>query len=149
MGLFSGWVDKFKKGLQKTKEAFSSPIRKLLSVFRNLDESTLEVLEPRLIGADVRVEATTKIMESLRQAYKKGDIKTTDQVLDFLKADLRRRLTEHGNALNLAKSGPTVILIAGVNGVGKTTSIAKLASYLTKEKKKVILAASDTFRAAA
>jgi len=149
MGLFSGFVDKFRKGLQKTKEAFSNPIRKLLSVFRNLDEATLEELETLLIGADVGVEATTRIMESLRQAYKKGDIKTTDQVLGFLKTELRRRLTEHGNALNHAASGPTVILVAGVNGVGKTTSIAKLASHLHKGGKKVILAASDTFRAAA
>ena len=149
MGLFGGFLDKFKQGLRKTREAFSSPLRKLFSVFRSLDESTLEELETILIGADVGVEATRKIVDGLRAAYKKGEIKTSEQVMDWLKKDLKTRLVEHGNEVRFAPSGPTVILVCGVNGVGKTTSIAKLTALYRKEGKRVILAASDTFRAAA
>jgi fused signal recognition particle receptor len=85
----------------------------------------------------------------MRLAYKKGEIKTTDQIVPFLKTDLKQRLTEHGNDVRWATSGPTAILVAGVNGVGKTTSIAKLATLFRREQKRVMLAASDTFRAAA
>jgi fused signal recognition particle receptor len=149
MGFLGGFFDKFKSGLKKTREAFSSPLRKLFSVFRSLDDATIEELETLLIGADVGVDATKKIVESLRAAYKKGEIKTTDQVMDWLKKDLKSRLLEHGNDVRFAASGPTVILVCGVNGVGKTTSIAKLTALFRKEGKRVILAASDTFRAAA
>jgi fused signal recognition particle receptor len=149
MGLFSGFLDKFKKGLEKTKEVFTAPLKKIFSAFRKLDEATLNEIEEALITADFGVEATTKIMDALRAAYKKREIETTDKVLDFLKKDLKRRLTEKGNDVLWAPAPPTVILVAGVNGVGKTTSIAKLARYFTNEKKKVILCASDTFRAAA
>lgn len=149
MGLLGGFLDRFKKGLAKTKEVFTAPIRKLVSVFRNLDDSVLEELEAILIQADVGVDATQKIMDRLRKAYKAGEIKTTDQVLAFLKGDLKARLAGGGTALNLAPSGPTVILVVGVNGVGKTTSIAKLTAHLRRDNRKVILAASDTFRAAA
>jgi fused signal recognition particle receptor len=149
MGIFSGFIDKFKQGLAKTKEVFTAPLKKIFSAFRNLDDATLEEIEEALITADFGVEATTKIMEALRQAYKKGEIKTTDQVLPFLKADLKRRLVEKGNDILWAPQGPTVILVCGVNGVGKTTSIAKLAQALKREGKKIVLCASDTFRAAA
>ena len=149
MGFFSGFIDKFKQGLQKTKEVFTAPLKKIFSVFRNLDEQTLDEIEEALITADFGVEASGKIMEALRAAYKKGEIKTTDQVLPWLKADLKRRLTEKGNDLLWAPSGPTVVLVCGVNGVGKTTSIAKLAQALKREGKTVVLCASDTFRAAA
>ena len=149
MGFLGGFFDKFKSGLQKTREAFSSPLRKLFSVFRSLDDATIEELETLLIGADVGVDATKKIVEGLRAAYKRGEIKTTDQVMDWLKKDLKSRLLEHGQDVRFAPSGPTVILVCGVNGVGKTTSIAKLTALFRKEGKRVILAASDTFRAAA
>src|SRR5262245_6024601 len=149
MGFLGGFLDKFKQGLKKTREAFSSPLRKLFSAFRSLDEATLEELETLLIGSDVGVEATKKIVDGLRAAYKKGEIKSTDEVLAWLKKDLKTRLSEHGNEVRYAPSGPTVILVCGVNGVGKTTSIAKLTALFRKEGKRVILAASDTFRAAA
>jgi len=149
MGLFSGFIDKFKQGLRKTKEAFTAPLKKIFSVFRKLDEATLLEIEEALITADFGVDATTKIMDALRVAYKKREIETTDKVLDFLKTDLKRRLTEKGNDVLWAPQPPTVILVCGVNGVGKTTSIAKLAQYFKRENKKVILCASDTFRAAA
>ncbi len=149
MGLFSGFLEKFKRGLRKTKEAFTSPFKKLLSVFRKFDEETKAQIEELLIGADFGVEAAAKIMAALEQAYKKGEIQTTEQVMDFLKRDLKRRLTESGNDVRWAPSPPTVVLVAGVNGAGKTTSIAKLARLFASEGKKVLLCASDTFRAAA
>ena len=149
MGFLGGFLDKFKQGLKKTREAFSSPLRKLFSAFRSLDDATIEELETLLIGADVGVDATKKIVDGLRVAYKKGEIKTADQVMDWLRRDLKARLLEHGNDVRFAPSGPTVILVCGVNGVGKTTSIAKLTALFRKEGKRVILAASDTFRAAA
>jgi fused signal recognition particle receptor len=149
MGFFGGFFETFKKGLRKTKEVFAAPLRKIFSAFRSLDEATLAEIEEALITADFGVEATQKIMDALRAAYKRGEIKTTDKVLDFLKADLKRRLTEKGNDLRWAPSPPTVVLVCGVNGVGKTTSIAKLAHALRSEGKKVLLCASDTFRAAA
>ena len=149
MGFFGRFVDKFKKGLQKTRDILFAPIRKLVEVFRNIKDEDIDVIEEALIGADVGVEATDKIIERLRIAYKKGDVKTTDQLIPWLKADLKQRLVERGNELRHAPSPPTVILVCGVNGTGKTTSIAKLTKILTDEGKKVILAASDTFRAAA
>jgi len=149
MGLFGGFIDKFKKGLAKTKEVFTAPLKALFSLGRNLDEATLGEIEEALITADFGVDATEKIMLALRVAYKKREIQTTDKVRDFLKADLKRRLTEKGNDILWAPQGPTVILVCGVNGVGKTTSISKLAQALKREGKKVILCASDTFRAAA
>jgi fused signal recognition particle receptor len=88
-------------------------------------------------------------METLREAWKAATIETTDQILPFIRKDLKERLTRRGNAVNYAVAGPTVILVVGVNGVGKTTSIAKLARHFVRENKKVVLAAADTFRAAA
>jgi fused signal recognition particle receptor len=149
MGLFSGFIEKFKQGLRKTQEVFTAPLRKIFSVFRNLDETVLGEIEEALIGADFGIDATTKIMDALRAAYKRREIETTDKVLDFLKKDLKRRLSEKGNDLLWAPQGPTVVLVCGVNGVGKTTSIAKLARALKGEGKNVMLCASDTFRAAA
>ncbi len=149
MGFFQGLAEKFRRGLQKTKNVLFAPIRKLVSVFRNISDEDIDVIEEALIGADVGVDATRKIIERLRVSYKKGEIKTTDQILPFLKADLKQRLTERGNDLRAASAPPTVILVCGVNGTGKTTSIAKLAKFLKDEGRKVLLCASDTFRAAA
>src|SRR5437764_13350212 len=149
MGLFGGFIEKFKQGLAKTKEVFTAPLKKIFSAFRKLDEATLGEIEEALFTADFGVDATGKIMDALRLAYKKREIETTDKVRDFLKADLKKRLTEKGNDVLWAPQPPTVILVCGVNGVGKTTSIAKLARFLTNDQKKVILCASDTFRAAA
>lgn len=149
MGFFSGFVDKFKKGLEKTKAVFTAPLKKIVEVFRNIAPEDLDALEEKLIEADFGFEVTQKIVEKARLAYKKGEIKTTDQVIPFLKADLKQRMVERGNDLAWAPAPPTVVLVAGVNGVGKTTSIAKLATLFRKEGKKVMLAAADTFRAAA
>ncbi|MCK5577995.1 MAG: signal recognition particle-docking protein FtsY, partial [Planctomycetes bacterium] len=99
--------------------------------------------------ADMGVETSLKIIEDLKSAYKEGKLTGVEQVIDYLKLDLKTSLKETKAALNLSTTPPTVILVAGVNGTGKTTSIAKLAYLFQQEKKKVLLAASDTFRAAA
>jgi fused signal recognition particle receptor len=149
MGLFSGFLEKFKQGLRKTRDLFASPFKALFSLIRKIDPETFDQLQELLIGADFGVEATDKIMSGLQQAYKKGEVQTTDQLQPFLKADLKRRLIEKGNDIRWAAAPPTVILVCGVNGVGKTTSIAKLARLLQGEGRRVMLCASDTFRAAA
>lgn len=149
MGLLGGLLEKFKAGLRKTREAVLGPLRGIFSALRKVDESALAEIEEALLGADFGVETTQKILDGLRQAWKKGQIQTTDKVRDFLKEDLRRRLTESGNELRWAPAPPTVILVAGVNGVGKTTSIAKLARLFSSEGRRVLLCAADTFRAAA
>ncbi len=143
------FFERIKRGLRKTQEAFSGRIRSILFAFRKLDDATLDEIEEALLAADVGVEATAKITEGLREAYRKKEIQTADQVLDHLKRDLKNRLTQKGNDILSAPSPPTVILVAGVNGTGKTTSIAKLARIFTEEGKTVVLCAGDTFRAAA
>jgi fused signal recognition particle receptor len=148
MGLFGGFLEKFKQGLAKTKQVFTKTLKSIFSG-RTLDDSTINEIEEALLSADFGVDATEKIIGALRAAYKKKEIETTDKVLDFLKKDLKKRLVEKGNDVLWAPQPPTVILVCGVNGVGKTTSIAKLARALTREGKKVVLCASDTFRAAA
>lgn len=142
-------LEKLKRGLSKTKESFTKNIRNLFSVFRNIDEAFLDSLEETLIAADVGVEASSKIRGEILKKYKEGVIENIDGVLAFLKSDLKERLKERNNRLNIAAAPPTVILVAGVNGTGKTTSIAKLARMLKNEGKSVLLCASDTFRAAA
>lgn len=144
-----GLWDKIKAGLKKTKDVLFTPIRKIVEWVRDIKDEDIDVVEEALISADVGVEATDKIIERLRTAYKKGEVKKTDQLIPFLKADLKQRLTERGNDLRAAPAPPTVILVCGVNGTGKTTSISKLAKLFVNEGKKVLLAASDTFRAAA
>ncbi len=149
MGLISGLLQKLKRGLSKTKEAFSKPLKEILSLVRRPDEGTLDQIHEALIISDFGVETSDKIMDELRRAYKKGEIETSEKILDHLKRDLKQRLVEHGNDILWAPSPPTVVLVAGVNGVGKTTSIAKLARLFAGDGKKVLLCASDTFRAAA
>ncbi|KPK99815.1 MAG: signal recognition particle-docking protein FtsY, partial [Planctomycetes bacterium SM23_65] len=116
---------------------------------RKIDADTLDQLEELLILSDMGVETTTKIIDDLRTAYREKRIEKGADFLELLKADVKRNLEERGSQLRAAESGPTVILVVGVNGTGKTTSIAKLARRLSGEGKKVLLAASDTFRAAA
>ncbi|OHB76078.1 MAG: signal recognition particle-docking protein FtsY [Planctomycetes bacterium RBG_16_59_8] len=147
--MFQGILGKLKRGLSKTKEQFTRKIKTLFSIFRTIDEEFLDQLEETLITADVGVETSGKIRGEIQRKYKEGIIKDIDGVLDHLKADLKQRLKETSNRLREASSPPTVILVAGVNGAGKTTSIAKLSKMLRDEGKKVILCASDTFRAAA
>ncbi len=141
-------VGKLRTGLTRTRHAFVGSLKSLLRG-RQLNQQLLDELRRRLILADLGVAATGKIMTDLDQAWKEKQISSGDEVLDFLKAQMKTYWPAESRALRLAASGPTVILVAGVNGAGKTTSIAKLAYYLKAQNKKVIVAAGDTFRAAA
>ena len=149
MAIIRRVLEHLRAGLTKTRQKFASSFRALLTVGRKVDEDLLEELEAALIGSDVGVHTAARIIDDLRQAYKEKRIEQSSQILDFLKADMKSYWPPADRSLHFAQTGPTVILVAGVNGVGKTTSIAKLAQLLTDSGKKVILAAADTFRAAA
>ena len=138
---------RLKSGLSKTRNALFSPVDSLLKAFTKVDEELLEELEEILICADVGTTATEEILDELRARIKDGRLKEKDQVMGALQSILERMIGE-GEPLKL-DTVPSVILVIGVNGVGKTTSIGKIANRLRKEGKKVIVAAADTFRAAA
>jgi len=138
-----------KSGLKKTHDRIADGLRSVLAVGRRLDEQLLDQVEEQLIVADVGPRAAARLCEGLRAAYKAQKIKDADEVIPYLKEQIKADLRHWDTALHLPPSGVGVILIAGVNGSGKTTSIGKLAYRLRREGKKVLLAASDTFRAAA
>ncbi|MCC6738724.1 MAG: signal recognition particle-docking protein FtsY [Planctomycetia bacterium] len=149
MGFFGKAFDKIKAGLAKTKKVLTTPIQDLFVLTRKLDEKFIDELEETLITADIGVATTTKIIEDLKHKYKHKEIMEVPQVHAYLQASLLKQLQSMPRAVKFAPSGPTVILIAGVNGTGKTTSVAKLANWFRGAGKKVILGACDTFRAAA
>jgi len=149
MGLWKVFapLGKLKDGLARTRAKITAGLKGL---FRGrVDPAVLDELEEVLITSDVGVAATTRLLEEIRAAHKAGRIPDGATLKTFLKNQLRQLLAQEDNALRLADSPPTVILVAGVNGTGKTTSIAKLGHYFHEEGKTVLLAASDTFRAAA
>lgn len=148
MGLFKSVVGRLKKGLDRTRESFVGGLRSVL-LGRKLDEALIGELESRLIQADVGVRTTTALIDGIRREYKAGRLERGEDVLEYLKAELKTRWPEADRELRVAESGPTVILVTGVNGAGKTTSIAKLCRQLTGEGKTVLLGACDTFRAGA
>ncbi|MBP3293666.1 MAG: signal recognition particle receptor subunit alpha, partial [Clostridia bacterium] len=139
-----GFFDKLKQGLAKTKNAVFGQINEVVKNFRKVDEEFLEELEEIMICADMGASTTEKILDELRDRIKTDNIKNAEDVKDVLGEILRAQVGE-GEPLNLETS-PAVILVIGVNGVGKTTSIGKIANNLRKEGKKVIVAAADTFR---
>ena len=143
-----GFFDKLKQGLNKTKNSFDEKINSVFSNFRKVDEELLEELEEVLIMSDVGVETSTKIIGNLREKIKKEKIEDEDGVKNALRDEIKAILDEVDNGLKL-ETHPAVILVVGVNGVGKTTSIGKIANRLKKDGKKVVIAAADTFRAAA
>jgi fused signal recognition particle receptor len=149
MGIFTKTVEYLKSRLGKTRDKISSSLSSVLSLGRNIDETLLDRLEETLISDDIGVETTEKLISDLRTAYRSKQIATTDDILPFLKEHIKNYWPHCQRQLCLAETSPTVILIAGVNGSGKTTSIAKLAYILGKNNKKVLIAACDTFRAAA
>ena len=143
-----GFFDKLKQGLSKTKSSFDEKINNVFSNFRKVDEELLEELEEALIMSDVGVETSTKIISNLRDRIKKEKIEDEQDVRQALREEIKKVLDEVDNSLKL-ETTPAVILIVGVNGVGKTTSIGKIANRLKQDGKKVVVAAADTFRAAA
>ena len=143
-----GFFDKLKIGLGKTKSSLSDKMNDVFSNFRKVDEDLLEELEEILIMSDIGVETSTKIISNLRDRVKKEKLSDENDVKQALKEEIKNILDEQENGLDLSKK-PTVILVVGVNGVGKTTSIGKIANRIKKEGKEVIIAAADTFRAAA
>jgi fused signal recognition particle receptor len=144
--VFRALFGKIKQGLAKTRAVFSG-VASLFRLRGRVDRDFLSKLEEKLYLADVGTAATSQIVDQVRQSFLDKEI--TGDVEAFVKQKLREQLTAEGNELRFAPSGPTVIMVAGVNGSGKTTSIAKLARKLQQDGKKVMVAACDTFRAAA
>lgn len=143
-----GFFDKLKHGLSKTKTSINEKINNVFSNFRKVDEDLLEELEEALIMSDVGVETSTKIIAELRDKIKKEKIEDSEEVKKALREIIKNIFDSVDSNLNL-KTIPSIILVVGVNGVGKTTSIGKIANRLKQDGKKVVIAAADTFRAAA
>lgn len=145
--------EKYEKGLEKTRKTFGQRLNELFANFRSVDEDFFEELEETLIGADVGFDTSLKITEALRQEVKLRNVKKPAQVQNTIIEKMVDLYEEAGinenNAINLQPNGLTVILFVGVNGVGKTTSIGKLAHQYKLEGKKVLMTAADTFRAGA
>jgi fused signal recognition particle receptor len=144
--MFGAIFRKIKQGLSKTRTVFGG-IVDFIRGRGKIDKAFLTELEQRLYLADVGGAAVASIVDRVRQAFQ--DKEVTDDVVQFVKKELRGLLSDSSHGIQYAPSGPTVVMIAGVNGSGKTTSIAKLANRLKGEGKKVLVAACDTFRAAA
>ena len=143
-----GFFDKLKNGLNKTKTSFDEKMNDIFSNFRKVDEDLLEGLEEALIMSDVGANTSATIINNLRERVKKENIKDEQGVREALRKEIQEIFDATDNTLKL-ETKPAVILVVGVNGVGKTTSIGKIANRLKKDGKKVVVAAADTFRAAA
>lgn len=143
-----GFFERLKDGLQKTRKNFTERIEVLVGMSAEIDDDFLDELEMILLSADVGAKTTEKLIEAVRQAARRKEIKGTEDVVPFLKKYLTQMLTEEGQRTRISGT-PTVILVVGVNGVGKTTTIGKLANYFHLLNYKVMIAAADTFRAAA
>src|SRR5690625_4220150 len=146
-------TEKYKEGMEKTRKSFSSKINDLIARYRKVDEDFFEELEEVLITADVGVTTVMDLIEVLEMEVKRRNIKDTEEIRDVISEKLvdiyygsdDEAITE----MNMKEDGLTVILVVGVNGVGKTTSIGKLANKMKENGKKIVLAAGDTFRAGA
>ncbi len=143
-----GFFDKLKNGLTKTKKSFDERINNVFSNFRKVDEEFLDELEEILIMSDIGMDTSVKIIDNLRNRIKKEKIEDEEAVKQALREEMQKILDVTDISLHL-NTKPSVILVVGVNGVGKTTSIGKIANRLAKDGKKIVVAAADTFRAAA
>ena len=143
-----GFFDKLKTGLNKTKESINEKINDVFSNFRKVDENFLEELEEILIMSDIGIDTSTKIIDKLRERMKKEKIEDEEEVKKVLREEMQEILEVTDKEMHL-NTKPSIILVIGVNGVGKTTSIGKIANRIRKDGKKVVVAAADTFRAAA
>lgn len=149
MALFKKAFEKLTAALGKTRTKLMGGIHAVLTLGRKIDEDLLDELEEKLIEADLGVATVMKIRQDLTQAYKDKRISTAEQVIPFLKSEIKGYWPPADRSVHMAAEGPTVILVAGINGAGKTTSVAKLAYHFQQQGKSVCLAAADTFRAAA
>ena len=144
----TSWASRLKAGLARTREALATPVSELFSR-RRLDESLYEALETALLTADCGVDATTSLLDGLRARVRKERIEDADGLKAALRASVTELVTPLQQPLDPAGARPFVVMVAGVNGSGKTTSIGKLAKWFQGQGKTVLLAAGDTFRAAA
>lgn len=144
-----GFFDKLKAGLEKTRKSFTEKIEQLVTGYVTIDDEFLDDLEAVLLSADVGVQTTTKLMADIKKGIKSKEINSPEDLKPFLQDRISKLLANDVAETKMAKSGPTVIVVVGVNGVGKTTTIGKLAQYYREQGLKVMLAAADTFRAAA
>lgn len=144
----AGFFTKLKAGLTKTRDQFVTKVEEILTGRRKIDEELYEELEEVLIRSDVGVNTSLELVEGLRKEVKKRKLQEAEELKAVLK-ELIAELLGNEEPMNFAERGPSIVLVVGVNGVGKTTTIGKLAHYFRDEGKKVILAAGDTFRAAA
>ena len=148
MGLFKSTISRIRQGLARTAGTLGGGLRAILSG-RSIDEDLLDQIEARLIAADVGIKAATEIIDSLRGDWQNGRLASGDDALEHLKQVLKARCSGDQAGIAVSENAPTVILVVGVNGVGKTTSVAKIARALRNEGRSVLLAAADTFRAGA
>ena len=144
-----GFFDKLKSGLEKTRKTLTEKIEKLVIGYATIDDDFLDELEEVLIMADVGIKTTSILMQDVRDGIKAKQINEPADLRPFLEAKLKELLSNGDYKINYAKQGPTVIIVVGVNGVGKTTTIGKLGNYYKEQGLKVVLAAGDTLRAAA
>jgi fused signal recognition particle receptor len=149
MGIFTRTLDYIKGHLGRTRDKIKSSLQAVLVFGRDIDDAMLDKLAETLISDDIGVETTDKLISDLRDAYRSRKIVKTEDIIPFLKEHIKSYWPSQDRQLNKPLAGPAVILVAGVNGSGKTTSIAKLAYTLSRSGEKVIVAACDTFRAAA
>jgi fused signal recognition particle receptor len=145
---FFGFADKIKKGLTKTREKLTTELTSLFTG-KKIDEALFEELETILLTSDVGISATTYLLDSIRASVKKNNIENADEIKGLLKEKLIELLTPIENPLIIKGTNPYVIMVVGVNGAGKTTTIGKLTKIFLDENKSVLIAAGDTFRAAA
>lgn len=143
------WFSRLKEGLARTRQGLVEKVKQVTGAYAKIDEDLYEELEAVLIQADVGVETTLHLLEGLRKAVREQRVSDPAAVTGLLQAEARAVLGEETAPLAAANAGPTVILVVGVNGVGKTTTIGKLAARFVSEGKQVVLGAADTFRAAA
>jgi fused signal recognition particle receptor len=141
--------DRLRKGLAKTRDKIAGGVRSVLPVGRAIDDQLLDDLQDTLLLADVGPATVTKLIDVTRQAWKRGKIREAPEIASFIQEHVIEMWPPADRSLALAPTGPTVILVTGINGSGKTTSVAKLSNYLTGQGKTVILGACDTYRAAA
>ncbi|MEN6413491.1 MAG: signal recognition particle-docking protein FtsY [Veillonellales bacterium] len=144
-----GFFDKLKSGLEKTRKGFTEKIEQLVIGYAQIDDEFLDDLEAVLLCADVGVQTTAKLMAAVRAGIKAKEIQSPEQLKPFLEEKISAILAQASPATQLAVNPPTVIVVVGVNGVGKTTTIGKLGNFYHQQGCKVMLAAGDTFRAAA